>query len=155
MKAELTVLADPKSNIPEAESRVHESALMSAYGLQQQLGPARQAAQMLGAQISAMRALLAGEDAGQLDRVSRDVMRAIANLNNAIASASRAQAAIDAYEGAPTAAQLRELDWAWEDATAGVTTLNRLLNEDMPALYRAAGPSPRLLPIRPLPELKR
>jgi len=43
--------------------------------------------------------------------------------------------AMDAYEGVPTAAQLRELDWAWDDAVAAVTSLNRIVQQDLPRLY--------------------
>jgi hypothetical protein len=86
----------------------------------------------------------------QWDRASRDAARALGQLNSAISLASRAQSGIDAYEGAPTAAQRRELDWAWEDALAGVAGLNKAIAEDMPELYRAAGASSRWAPLKPV-----
>jgi hypothetical protein len=46
---------------------------------------------------------------------------------------------MDAFNGVPTAAQLRELEFAWEDATAAVAALNRLIGQDLPAAYAAAG----------------
>jgi hypothetical protein len=49
------------------------------------------------------------------------------------------QSGIDAYEGLPTGAQLRQLDWAWEDATSTVSALNRTIQQDMPAVYSALG----------------
>jgi hypothetical protein len=76
-------------------------------------------------------------------------------LNGAIAEASRASIAIDAYEGAPTAEQAREIDWAWEDALGAVSALNRLIREDMRALYEAAGPSSRWTPLQPVPAPRR
>ena len=91
-----------------------------------------------------------------LERAGRAIWRERwAQLNAAITGAARAQSAIDAYEGAPTAAQLRELDWAWEDAAAGVAALNQLIEEDMPALYGAAGASSRWTPLKPAPLPKR
>ena len=55
---------------------------------------------------------------------------------NALAAAARAQAAIDSYDGVPTAAQLRELDWAWTDGVSAVTALNRLIEQDAAGLVK-------------------
>jgi photosystem II stability/assembly factor-like uncharacterized protein len=155
MKTTLTVLPDPRSSISEAERKEHHATLMSAYSLQQQLGAARQTAQTLGGQLGAMRPAVTGDAAAQWDRASRDAARALGQLNSAISMASRAQSGIDAYEGAPTAAQRRELDWAWEDALAGVAGLNKAIAEEMPELYRAAGASPRWAPLKPVAAPKR
>jgi ABC-type transporter Mla subunit MlaD len=134
---------------------LRETAVESAYSLQQQLTAARSAAQLLGGQLGAMRASVSGETVAQLERVSRDLAKALAQLSAAITGAARVQAAMDAYEGAPTAAQLRELNWAWEDASAGVTALNQLIEESMPPLYGAAGASSRWTPLKPVPLPKR
>jgi photosystem II stability/assembly factor-like uncharacterized protein len=152
MKAELLVVPDPRSRVTETERRAHETALASAYALQQQLGPARQAAQTLGGQLAAMRASVPVEVA---ERVSRELGRILGLLGGAIAEASRASSAIDAYEGAPTAEQAREIDWAWEDALGAVSALNRLIREDMRALYEAAGPSSRWTPLQAVPAPRR
>jgi hypothetical protein len=151
MKSELTVLPDPRSRVSEADRQARETAIESAYSLQQQLRAARAAAQILGGQIGAMRASVSGEAAAQLERCSRDLARALAELSAAITGASRAQTTIDAYEGAPTSAQIRELNWAWEDAIAGVAGLNQLIDEAMPPLYSAAGASSRWTPLKPVP----
>jgi len=98
-----------------------------------------------------MRGTISGEGVALLERAGRDVARAMGQVNTAIAGAARAQNAIDMYEGSPTAAQLRELDWAWEDAVDGVTSLNRAMEADMPELYAAVGPSPRWSPLKPVP----
>lgn len=55
---------------------------------------------------------------------------------------------MDAYEGVPTAAQLRELDWAWEDAVSAVSALNRMIQQDLPALGASSIPTAPL-PVRP------
>jgi hypothetical protein len=152
MKAEVAVLPDPRSRVPDAERRTHESALASVYALQQQLAPARQAAQALGGQLAAMRTSLAGEGP---ERVSRELGRVSGQLSAASYQASRALNAIDGYEGAPTAEQMRDIESAWEIAQSAVTALNRVIRDDMRPLYEAAGPSPRWAPLKPVPPPKR
>jgi hypothetical protein len=155
MHAELPIQPDPRSKITEADRRSRETSLMAAYSLQQQLIPARQAAQLAGGQLAAMRGAVSGDAVALLERALRDLGRALGQLNGAIGSAARSQNAIDGYEGPPTAAQLRELDWAWEDAVAGIAGLNQVIRDDMPALYTAAGASPRWTPLKPVTALKR
>lgn len=151
MKTELAVLPDPRSKVSDAGRRARELAISRAYSLQQQLAPARHAAQTLGAQLGTMRGSMPAESLALVDRAARELARAMAQVNGAAAQAARAQAAIDGYEGAPTAAQEREVQWAWDDALAGVAVLNRLIAEEMPALYDAAGgasrwPAPEAVP---------
>lgn len=152
LKADLTVLPDPRSRVSDSERRTHEAAITSAHALQQQLAPARLAAQTLGGQLAAMRASVPPDVA---ERVSRELNRVLGQLSSAIGQAARAQNAIDGYEGAPTAEQSREIEWAWEDALSAVTTLNRIIRDDMRALYDAAGPSARWEPLKPVPPPRR
>jgi hypothetical protein len=96
---------------------------MSAYQLQQRLADARDAAGVLSARS-------AGKPwAGSIAQLRSQIM-------NALVAAGRAQAAIDSYDGLPTAAQLRELDWAWTDGVAAVTALNRLIEQDASGLVK-------------------
>jgi photosystem II stability/assembly factor-like uncharacterized protein len=104
-QTELTVQPDPKFAISDADRKARFSAIMGAYTLQQQLAPAREAARQ-SANPEASR--LSGE------------------INRILQSAANVQNAMDAYSGLPTAAQLRQLDWAWEDAIAAVNALNKL-----------------------------
>jgi hypothetical protein len=152
MKAEMTVLPDARSRISDAERKTRESTVMSAYTLQEQLAPARQSAQALLGQVAALATEAPPE---RMERVSREASRIVAQLNSAMSQAARAQNAIDGYEGAPTAAQIREVEWAWEDGLAAIASLNRLIRDEMPSLYEAAGPSPRWRPIDPVPAPKR
>jgi hypothetical protein len=46
---------------------------------------------------------------------------------------------MDGYDGLPTEAQLHQLDWAWEDAAAGASALNKIVGESMPSVYSAIG----------------
>jgi hypothetical protein len=155
MKTEVAVLPDARSNIPDAERRTHVSAVMSAYALQKQLGPARQTAQQLANQLGMLRGSIAPESSAALDKATRDVTRAIGQVNAAISGAARAQIAIDTYEGAPTASQMRELQWAWEDASAAVAALNQVIDDEMPGLYRTGGPVVQWKAFSRIPPLKR
>jgi hypothetical protein len=156
MKAELLVVPEPRSKIAPGERKAHDDAVMSAYWLQRQLMPARQCAQALGGQIGGLRTAVFGSAATALEQATHDLARAAGQLNTALAGAARAQHSIDGFEGAPTAAQLRELDWAWQDAAAGVAALNQIIQQQMPAIYSAAGSSAqRWTPMKPAPMPKR
>ena len=60
---------------------------------------------------------------------------------------------MDTYDGLPTEAQLRQVDWSWEDATTDAAAINKILAEAMPAVYAALGTPlvwPRIAPVQPL-----
>jgi hypothetical protein len=57
---------------------------------------------------------------------------------------------MDGYDGLPTTAQLRQVDWAWEDAAASANALNKLVIELIPATYASMSGAvrpPRLDPV--------
>ena len=105
-KSEATVLPDPKFLISDADRKTRQTAIMNGYTLQQHLISVRDAARRL-----------AGPEG----------MRLQSEINRIIAAAANVQNAMDNYSGLPTAAQLRQLDWAWEDAVAAVNEVNGLL----------------------------
>jgi hypothetical protein len=84
-----------------------------------------------------------------VDRLSDEVAGIGRQITAVLANAARVQNSMDAFAGVPTAAQLRELDFTWEDAAAAVLSLNRLIAKDLPDAYAAAGAPPP--PIRPVP----
>ncbi|SPE34079.1 hypothetical protein SBA3_2090016 [Candidatus Sulfopaludibacter sp. SbA3] len=139
MQSEVTVLADPHFKITDAGRTAHHTAVMSAYSLQEQLAAAGSAAQSLALQTTEMRKLPASGELAALDKVSSAVTRLQVEISRAQQSAARLESVIDGYPGLPTAVQMRELDWAWEDAAKTVTELNRVLREDAPALYSPGG----------------
>ena len=120
-------------------------SVMSAYSLQQQLAPARETGQTLSGQIAAMRTNPAASSA--LDGVAGRAAQVQSQISRSLTGAYNLENSIDAYQGLPTAAQLRDLDWAWEDAIAAVTALNRLIQQDLPALGSVDIP-PAALPVR-------
>ena len=156
MKTEITVLPDPRWNFSDADRKTRYAAIMSAYSLQQQLVPARDTAQRIAEQVSAIRQYLAaaGEGGRQslpaVEKVSVQIGQVQGQVNRPLASAAGVQSAIDGYDGLPTAAQLKQLDWAWEDATAGVAALNRLIERDLPAVYTAVGGAVRWPEVKPV-----
>jgi hypothetical protein len=156
LRADVTVAPDPHFSISDADRTSRQTSLMSAYVLQQQLTPARDAARALTSQMSAMRQYLnaAGESGkpalAVLDRVAAGIGRAQGHIEPAMSGASTVQNAIDGYAGLPTGSELRQLDWAWADALAGVTALNQAIQQDMPAVYAALGGTVRWPELKPV-----
>ena len=103
----VVVLPDARSRLSEAERKAHESAISSAYALQEQLGPARQAAQTLA---DSSRRCGRSSPPRSRSACRRSCRRCSDSWANAAGLASRAQSAIDGYEGPPTAEQSRELE---------------------------------------------
>ncbi|HUI55384.1 MAG TPA: hypothetical protein VLY04_10455 [Bryobacteraceae bacterium] len=157
MKSEVAVLPDPRFTISDADRAARHTAVMSAYSLQQQLVPARDAAQTLVGQISAMREYLIAAGAGgrtaleSVEKVSAQVTQIQGQITRALTSANGAQTAMDGYAGLPTASQVQQLDWAWEDAIAAATALNNLIQQSLPPVYAALGPSVKWPEIQPAP----
>jgi hypothetical protein len=87
----------------------------------------------------------------EVERISLDIVRVQGLINRTLTAAATVQSGIDGYEGLPTGAQLRQLDWAWEDAAAGVSALNRAIQQDMPALYAAMDGSIKWPEVKPVP----
>ncbi len=147
LKTAVTVLPEPGFPISDADRKTRYRSVMSAYTLQQQLLPVRDAAQALATSLGSMRLSLsaAGDGAraalATADKLAPEVSRISGEVSRTLAAATRVEEAIDGFDGLPTAQQLRELDWAWEDATASVTALNKVIVHDMPAVYSALGDS--------------
>jgi len=162
LKTEVTVVPDPRWTLSDADRNARHRAVMSAYTLEQQLIPARDAAQRVAEQAAAIRQYLVAAGAGAsgalaaAEKVVALVGQAQGQVARALTGAGQAQGAMDGYGGLPTAAQLRQLDWAWEDALAGVSALNQVIRQDMPSVYAAVGGAvyfpevqPVAAPVRP------
>jgi len=153
LTGDVTVLPDPHFTISDADRNIRHTAIMSAYTLEQQLGVARDTAQSLSEQMTALRQFYAaGGDSGKagvaaIDKISSQLNQAQGQIDRAMTAAGGLQNAMDSYDGLPTAAQLRQLEWAKEDATAAIEALNRLIVIDLPA----AGGSIKLPEIKPVP----
>jgi hypothetical protein len=86
-----------------------------------------------------------------VDRIAPEVTRLQGEVFRVQNVASNVQSAMDGYSGLPTVAQLQQLDWAWEDAIAGVTALNRVIQQELPGLYAALDATTRMPEIKPVP----
>jgi photosystem II stability/assembly factor-like uncharacterized protein len=143
MKQEVTVEPDPRFPISEPDRKKRQAAILSAYAIQQQLVPARDAARTAAEQMAGLRRYFSAGGARSpveaIDKLTPQIARAQAEVDRAIASAAQVENAMDSYDGLPTAAQLRQLDWAWEDATASAAAVNKLITEAIPAAYAAMG----------------
>ena len=161
LKSTVTVLPDPRFPIADSDRQARHQSVMSAYTLQQQLLPARAAAETLSQQIAAMRQYLSAAGPGgraalgAVEKVAPEVARLEGDLGRTVTAANRAETSMDSFEGLPTAAQLRELEWAWEDAVAAVAALNKLIQHGMPPVYSALGDSVKWPAVAQVPALRR
>ena len=125
LKQEVTVEPDPHFPISESDRKkrhaaIHERLLASSSSwfrratrraaLTEQMAGLRQYFTALG---DSGKASLAA-----IDKVTPEIAKVQTQINRAIASAAQVENAMDGYDGLPTAVQLRQLDWAWEDAAA-------------------------------------
>ncbi len=148
MKTDLIVQPDPAFTISDADRTKRNTAITSAYKLQQQLAPARDALVALNKQLIAMRQYLtAAGDAGkaalaQVEKADGNVTETQGALNRTLNSARAVQTAMDGYDGLPTEAQLHPTpgDWALGGMpTANASALNKIIGEAMPSVYSAIG----------------
>jgi photosystem II stability/assembly factor-like uncharacterized protein len=155
LKQEMTVEPDPHFTISDADRKARHSAILSAYTLQQQLVPARDAARLLADQMAGLRQYFsaAGVSAavGAIDKATAEITRVQGQVDRAIAAAAQAENAMESYDGLPTAAQLKQIEWAWEDGTAAAVAVNKLILESLPAAYSSMAGSvtmPKLDPVK-------
>jgi photosystem II stability/assembly factor-like uncharacterized protein len=143
---EITVEGDPRTPFDDADRRTRQTSLLALYDLERALGAARSSARTLTAQLAAIRRDLAPVGAGRrggpgnetsaaLDKVAAAVSQVQGDAERQLNGASQLARAVEGYSGVPTEDQRRGVDWAYEDATAAIKILNRLLETDAPALY--------------------
>jgi photosystem II stability/assembly factor-like uncharacterized protein len=156
-KREVTVEPDPRFTISESDRGKRQAAILSAYSIQRQLTPAVETARTLTEQMAGLRQYFgAAGDGGKaalaaIDRVTPQIAQAQGQIDRAIASAAQVGNAMDGYDGLPTVAQFRQLDWAWEDATAAVGGLNKLIQESIPSAYSSMGGAVKPPTLAPIP----
>ena len=118
--------------------------------------PARDVARTLTEQMTGLRQYFTAAGEGgkdsraAVDKVLPEIAQAQAEIDRAIASAAQVQNAMDSYDGLPTAAQLKQVDWAWEDAATAVRALNKLSQESIPAAYASMKGAMKPPPLNPV-----
>ena len=156
LKQEVTVEPDPQFNLTESDRKTRHAAIISAYSIQQQLNPARESAQALADQMAGLRQYFSAAGDSQkapvaaIDKLIPEIAKVQTQIDRAIASAAQVENAMDGYDGLPTAAQLRQIEWAWEDAVAAANALNKLIQDSLPAAYSSMGGAVKPLALKPV-----
>jgi photosystem II stability/assembly factor-like uncharacterized protein len=144
-RQDVTVEPDPHFPISESDRQKRHTAIISSYSLQLQMVPARDAVRMLTEQMAGLRQYFsAAGDGGKnslaaVEKVTPQIAQVQSEIDRAIASAAQVENAMDSYDGLPTEAQMKQVDWDWQDATASVSALNKLIQESIPAAYASMG----------------
>jgi hypothetical protein len=129
----VNVGGDPRVTFSDADRRARQSALADLYDVQKTLAAARKASRILLAQTETMKNDVAAPVAS-LDALSDHLSQIQTDLSAQANTASSLSRSIEGYSGLPTADQKRQIDWVFEDATSGVTALNRVIETDAPAV---------------------
>jgi photosystem II stability/assembly factor-like uncharacterized protein len=134
LNAPLTVEGDPRTTFAESDRRARQSALLDLYALQKTVGSARREARTLTAQAEMIRKDV-GKPVEPLDTLADRASQIQADLNAQLNTAAGLARSIEGYSGLPTADQLRQIDWLFEDASRTVGDLNHVIQTDAPGVY--------------------
>ena len=163
----LTVEGDPLVPVSAGERRERQNALLDVYELQKTLATSSRAVLVLSEQIADFKYHLdaraeawsveRSEDAReQVEQLAKKVSSLQGGLRHETRVVEGGRGLVDSierYSGAPTADQVRRLDWTFESVSRIVEELNRIMETELPALYGELGtqglwraPAPRILP---------
>jgi hypothetical protein len=119
------VEGDPRAAFSDAERRERQTVLLNLYDLQKTLASARTASRFA---TSRLESLKRAEDPDRTvqSRMAQMQTEILAEVNT-VSALSRA---IEGYSGPPTADQRRQIDWVFQDVSATVDSLNKLLRND-------------------------
>jgi photosystem II stability/assembly factor-like uncharacterized protein len=141
----ITIEGDPRVTFSDADRRIRQTALLDLYDLEKSLGGARGSARALTAQLAAVkrdltpvatdRRTTSAQEVAPIDKLSTAAAQTQGDIERQLTAASQLSRAIEGYSAVPTTDQRRELEWAYEDATTAIRTLDQLLEQDLPALY--------------------
>ncbi len=151
LRTDVRVDADPRVTFSDADRQARQRALLTLYSVQKSLGAARTAA---ASATSLLRALgtppFAVPDAmrSRVASTTAALQRVQGTINGQLSGASGVARAIEGYSARPTADQVRQVDWAFDDATKLVADLNRVTQTDLPSLLSGISSAPAW-PARP------
>ncbi|HEV2986686.1 MAG TPA: hypothetical protein VGX46_19965 [Vicinamibacterales bacterium] len=125
LRAPIRVEGDPRAAFSDAERRERQTVLLNLYDLQKTLASARTASRFA---TSRLESLKRAEDPDRTvqSRMAQMQTEILAEVNT-VSALSRA---IEGYSGPPTADQRRQIDWVFQDVSATVDSLNKLLRND-------------------------
>ncbi|HEY4130350.1 MAG TPA: hypothetical protein VGM50_07010, partial [Gemmatimonadaceae bacterium] len=130
----IVVEADPLPAFPSADRARRQTILMSIYDWTKALGNARIAARALIQQRDAIKADL-GAPADSLDA---RVTRLGTSVDRAYTAVNAQRNPIEGWSGMPTVDQRHAVERGTTEGRAALAELNKLVNTDIPAAYRAA-----------------
>jgi hypothetical protein len=159
LKGEVAVEGDPLANFSEADRRARQAVMLSLYGLQKSLGNARTTAQALVAQMDSIKKdVTAGgsnDATKRADDLAAHLNQILTDINREFSAAGGLIRPIESFSGLPSADQMRQVDWSFEDATKTVNELNSVIRAEIPGLYAQFAKQPWPKPVQPLPSIRR
>jgi photosystem II stability/assembly factor-like uncharacterized protein len=134
LRGEMVVEGDPLANFSDAERRARQALVMGVYGVQKSLAAAHVAARALSAQSADLKRDFTGGGA-KADSLIAHVGRLQADIDRSIAATGAVTRPIEAWSGAATIDQRRQIDNAVEDANKAIADLNRVIQTEIPGMY--------------------
>jgi hypothetical protein len=125
LKGPIRVEGDPRVTFSDADRMARQTAMLNLYELQKTLASSRTASRFA---ITRLDSLKGNTDADRA--VHTRVTQLQAELTAELNTVSALSRAIEGYSGLPTTDQRRQVDWAFQDVTTTVETLNTLLQND-------------------------
>ncbi len=139
--SDVTVRPDPRRPLSDADRRVRQQFIMSAYRLAKPVRDATQSVRRLDGQLDDIKKLLkAHDDAPEsLNEEVDTLVSALQQLRDDLAQANRDLRVVNAIDGSttlPTADQQWQVDRTWEDIPALIDRVNTIIDTRMPQLNR-------------------
>ena len=162
LNATVSVEGDPLNVVSEEDRRRRQDALLDLVELQKSLASPQDIVRAAADGIESLKKNLAAraggspegpmkEALGRVAGVADDLSRSQRELEGQLRSIIRLGRQIDGYSGRPTSDQLRQIDWAFEDAMKLIEELNAILQKGIPALFsELAAQNIWIAPARPI-----
>jgi photosystem II stability/assembly factor-like uncharacterized protein len=157
---DLVVDGDPTDKTSVADRKARNDAVAQVIALQKALVPARTAASALVGQADSIKRDLTlsgpSDAAARSDTLAARLVALQNEVNRVLAAAGGLINPMESFPTAPTADQLAQYAWAYEDAMRVIAGLNRMIQVEIPALYaKYMGGAAWLRKVVPVPALPR
>jgi hypothetical protein len=150
LRGEMTVEGDPLTNFSDADRRARQALVMGVYTVQKSLASAHVAARALGAQAADLKRDLA-DGGAKADSLIARVSRLQADVDRSLGATNSAVRPVEAWSGAATLDQRRQVDFAVEDAMKAIADLNRVIQVEIPAMYSSVAKKAWPKPVHAVP----
>ena len=141
LEADVGVRLDPRVQVSHADLEARQAALMDLHALAGPVREAQERVRTLGDQLREVRELVRERSDAPAQLVARvdslgDEVREVGEDLGRAGRGVRLGSALESVSAAPTSDQRWQVDRAWEEVPRALERLNRLLAEEVPALYR-------------------